>query len=410
MGTRYNRPAGAYAGGAGLANRTKYADDAVAKVAISSAKVDGDLNYVVDALNDIDDARGAASSVAARLDVSLNADGTLKSGAVAVLDDWVPVATTGLTRVGDATIRLSGDQRAKLPPDRRVRVQVGGVFLYGDVASCELSGSQTTVGLVSLVDAAGVLAVIGTTPTALAVGPLVPGVAGNMQRRVDSLRIAGYRLTDSGGDLGIIPSGGSTAVVRVNAGGLSGLAAGSVSVSALAAAVAEQLVPVGGVLPYAGATAPTGWVLCAGQVLSRVTFANLFGVIGTTYGAGDGSTTFGVPDLRGRVVFGRDNMNGTAANRLTSAISGVAGTTLGAAGGDERLHAHTHVVIDPGHTHSESTYVGTAPGAANGGAASGNAAATTTGSATTGITLANSGAGSGQNVPPALVLNYVMKA
>lgn len=80
-------------------------------------------------------------------------------------------------------------------------------------------------------------------------------------------------------------------------------------------------------------TADAGYVLCGGQALSRTGFPDLFAKIGTNYGPGDGSTTFNVPDLRGRMPSGLDNMGGTAANRITSAGSGVDGSTLGAAGG-----------------------------------------------------------------------------
>lgn len=95
------------------------------------------------------------------------------------------------------------------------------------------------------------------------------------------------------------------------------------------------LAPTGVVLPFAGATAPTGWLLCFGQTVSRTTFAELFAAIGTTYGAGDGSTTFALPDLRGRIPGGKDNMGGSAASRLTTGGSGVNGATLGAVGGAE---------------------------------------------------------------------------
>lgn len=99
------------------------------------------------------------------------------------------------------------------------------------------------------------------------------------------------------------------------------------------------VMPVGVMMPYAGTAAPTKWLLCAGQNVSRTTYSALFGIIGTAYGVGDGSTTFGVPDLRGRVPAGKDNMGGTAASRLTTAGSGVDGASLGAAGG-----AQTHTL------------------------------------------------------------------
>jgi microcystin-dependent protein len=62
--------------------------------------------------------------------------------------------------------------------------------------------------------------------------------------------------------------------------------------------------PVGSIQAYGGATAPFGWLLCQGQAISRATYAELFGVIGTSFGVGDGSTTFNVPDLRESVPVG----------------------------------------------------------------------------------------------------------
>ena len=101
----------------------------------------------------------------------------------------------------------------------------------------------------------------------------------------------------------------------------------------------DQSLPIGIVLPFAGSTAPSGWALCYGQAISRSSYSGLYGVIGTQYGSGDGSTTFNLPDLRGRVTAGRDNMGGTAASRLTSTNLGSNPGSLGAAGGSETLTA-----------------------------------------------------------------------
>jgi microcystin-dependent protein len=131
--------------------------------------------------------------------------------------------------------------------------------------------------------------------------------------------------------------------------------------------------PVGGLMDYAGSSAPTGWLLCYGQSLLRADYAALFTAIGTTYGAADG-THFNVPDARGRVAAGKDDMGGSAAGRLANGVSGsVSGTTLGGAGGTEshtltsaesaaHTHSvigttgtesatHTHTATDAGHTH-----------------------------------------------------------
>jgi microcystin-dependent protein len=103
----------------------------------------------------------------------------------------------------------------------------------------------------------------------------------------------------------------------------------------IAADAAVARVPVGVIWPYAGSSAPSGFLLCYGQAVSRTTYADLFTAISTTYGSGDGSTTFNVPDLRGRVAAGKDDMGGSSANRLTDANDGLNGDTLGDTGGVE---------------------------------------------------------------------------
>lgn len=103
-------------------------------------------------------------------------------------------------------------------------------------------------------------------------------------------------------------------------------------------------VPTGTIVAFAGPTEPSGWSFCDGTALGRVAEAALFAVIGTAFGAGDGSTTFAKPDLRGRFAAGRDTMGGGAAGRITTA-GGVDGATLGAAGGNQltaTLIAHVH--------------------------------------------------------------------
>jgi microcystin-dependent protein len=100
---------------------------------------------------------------------------------------------------------------------------------------------------------------------------------------------------------------------------------------------------IGEVRQFAGpaASIPSQWYLCYGQAVSRTTYAALFALLGTTWGAGDGTTTFNLPDLRGRVMAGVDNMGGTPANRMTSGVSGISGVTLGAAGGGQLAQQDT---------------------------------------------------------------------
>jgi microcystin-dependent protein len=120
---------------------------------------------------------------------------------------------------------------------------------------------------------------------------------------------------------------------------------------------------VGEVVDYAGTAAPSGWLLCYGQAISRTTYSALYAILSTTYGSGDGSTTFNVPDLRGRVSAGQDDMGGTSANRLTGLTNGVNGDTLGATGG---LESFTLVEANlPAHTHDQGTLATASSGSHN---------------------------------------------
>ena len=193
---------------------------------------------------------------------------------------------------------------------------------------------------------------------------------------------------------------------------------------------------IGEVRMFAGpaASVPSQWYLCYGQAVSRTTYASLFAVIGTTYGAGDMSTTFNLPDARGRVGAGKDDMGGTAASRITSGVAGISGATLGASGGDQRFWEHTHTVDDPGHyhgvtdpkhTHTFATYAGGGGTLGTGPPAGFTnnftptpytieptvATGITINTATTGITLETAGLNTtSQNVQPTLIFNVIIYA
>ena len=163
--------------------------------------------------------------------------------------------------------------------------------------------------------------------------------------------------------------------------------------------VASSAFSSGMLMPYAGATAPTGWFLCYGQAVSRTTYADLFAVVGTTYGAGDGSTTFNLPDLRGRVIAGKDDMGGVSADRLTDQSGGLDGDALGDTGG-----AETHTLVEAelaAHTHSVPSGGGGASNYALGGPAGSFSVSQTTGSA--GSDTAHN------NVQPTIILTYIIK-
>jgi len=167
--------------------------------------------------------------------------------------------------------------------------------------------------------------------------------------------------------------------------------------------------PVGSMSMFAGAVAPAGWLLCNGQAVSRTTFAALFAVCGTAYGAGNGSTTFNVPNLVDRFPLG------------------VGAAAMGAIGGSSQLQQHNHGVTDPWHGHGVNDpghyhYYNSAFDQSVGGDGSQTAsvkAFTFTDTRTTGITIStgptgitiqNAGTGNAQNMPPYQVVNYIIFA
>jgi microcystin-dependent protein len=99
-------------------------------------------------------------------------------------------------------------------------------------------------------------------------------------------------------------------------------------------------IPAGVVLYFAAATPPKGWLKADGNVVSRIEYADLFVVVGTTFGTGDGSTTFNLPDLRGEFIRGLDTGRGVDSGRVIGTIQ------------SDELKQHNHYFfetdVDPG--------------------------------------------------------------
>lgn len=178
----------------------------------------------------------------------------------------------------------------------------------------------------------------------------------------------------------------------------------------LPAVIATVAEPIGTIKMYAGSGDPAGGshLICDGRAISRTTYATLFSTVGTTYGAGDGTTTFNIPNFAERTPVGQS----TAQSLITGYDARVLGNAIGEGQhvlSTGELPAHTHVITDPGHHHA----IGGAQGTTNGASFSAfdAGAGVNTGTATTGITATDStGSGTAHNVvQPSLVVNFIIR-
>lgn len=161
-----------------------------------------------------------------------------------------------------------------------------------------------------------------------------------------------------------------------------------------AAAALQSWAPVGTLSGFAGQSAPEGWLLCDGAELPRTQYRQLFAVIGEAYGRGDGSTTFRIPDLRGRTAIGAGIGEGLTERRLS-----------------ERIGEESHILTVeemPAHTHQERPGIGTnwyrvfdRSGGSWPSEALGNAPESMTGAAGGGCAHGN--------MQPSLVVSYIIK-
>lgn len=177
----------------------------------------------------------------------------------------------------------------------------------------------------------------------------------------------------------------------------SGTSTTQIATTAFAMGAASLVSPSGEIKMWPIATAPSGFLLCTGAAVSRTIYAALFAVIGTTFGAGDGTTTFNLPDFDNRFPVGAGDLY-----------------TVAATGGskDAVVVSHTHTVTDSGHTHGIA-YEGRllySGGGGNPGTAFGGSANQATESGTANITVTSAGeSGTNKNLPPYLSIYFIIK-
>lgn len=175
--------------------------------------------------------------------------------------------------------------------------------------------------------------------------------------------------------------------------------------AAIGAGVPADPIPVSAVMDFAGETLPANWLFCNGQNVSRTQWPDLFAVVGIAFSSGDGSTTFGVPDLRGRVVAGLDAMGGSAsAARLSTIVS--PSTTVGSTGGVQTVALSLSQI--PSHAHTfGSGFFDTPPPSVSNNPPSGRETVALGGPANTSTV---GGGGAHSNVQPTMVMNKIIFA
>lgn len=129
-----------------------------------------------------------------------------------------------------------------------------------------------------------------------------------------------------------------------------GVPASETDGTAVGAQSNPQQTPPGVMDDYAGSSAPSGWLMCDGAAVDRTTYAALFAVIGTTYGSGNGSTTFNVPNCKGKVTVGYNSAE--AEFDSLGETGGVKTVTLASS----EMPVHNHSASDAGHSHTATDY------------------------------------------------------
>jgi len=182
-----------------------------------------------------------------------------------------------------------------------------------------------------------------------------------------------------------------------------------------------RVIPTGTIVMTGRSSAPSGWLICNGDAVDRTLYAELYSAIGETFGPGNGTTTFNLPDMRGRVAAGVGTGTGGGASGTGAPTGGAALTAVALAGwfgsntvvlDTSMIPSHSHGVTDPGHTHGQN--------GGTGGPSQTRLTSDThdtptnsvdnTDSSTTGISIDNTGGGGAHpNLQPTVGLNFIIR-
>ena len=367
--TNNSRPAIPYVPQQVLPNYDRY--ESLGQFPPTAQQLDGDLNKMIDLINTLsDEINNVVVGALPGADDPLNANSLMTTDGEGNIS-WVKAASANLDDGAVTTVKIAN---AAITSEKIQPQAVDTTKLANDaVTTPKIADNAVTTAKISL-------------------GAIITEKLANLCVTVAKLADLSV-ITAKIADLAV-----TTAKLAANAVTTEKIAANAVTTAKIDTLLAQSLVPTGCVIPFAATNAPDGWIACTGVAVSRQTYAALFAVIGTTYGAGDGSTTFNVPDLRGRSMFG---FIGSTNGLITTATADK--VALGGKGGEE-----THVLTEgemPNHVHSlQNPLLNLVYG---------------TGLQTNGshpqltpTVSATNSTGGGQahtNMPPFLLMNFIMK-
>ena len=324
------------------------------------------------------DALTNANSNPVILDAYGQADIALNGLYRLILKDSLDNTVWDVDNVGDAGASGNGALQYGFVNNAVNQVTIANAAT-GNSPSISATGTDTNVGLKITSKGSGLLSMDSGVSGDIEVNNVSTGGI-NVKR---ALVIQGTYTSDGAVTLsGTLSSGNRTVTGDLTA-------SGNMSAGSLTASGSVNFLPAGVVMWNASSTVPTGWLACNGAAVSRTTYADLFVIIGTTFGSGDGSTTFNVPDGARRVLVGSGGSGtGTLAN------------TVGATGGAE-THALTSAEV-ASHTHSVTQP--TVDTAVNGGASY------VTSNGTSSVATGSAGSGTAHNnIQPSVVMLMMIK-